>query len=52
VGSQGSEGANPEPWALATGQDFVANHAIPEIDYAVAHLWPDNWVRRCRLTLG
>ena len=41
--SQGTASANPEVWAFATGQDFVANHDVPEIDYAVAHLWPDNW---------
>ena len=34
---------NPEVWASTTGQDFLANHAVPEIDFAVAHLWPDNW---------
>ena len=39
----GSRTANPEFWAYTTGQDFVENHAIPEIDFAVAHLWPDNW---------
>ncbi len=43
IGSGGSVDANPEVWSLTTGQDFVANHAIPEIDFAVAHLWPDNW---------
>ena len=36
-------GVNPEVWASTTGQDFIANHAVPEIDFAVAHLWPDNW---------
>ncbi len=39
----GSRTANPDFWAFTTGQDFVENHAIPEIDFAVAHLWPDNW---------
>jgi hypothetical protein len=34
---------NPEVWAGSTGQDFLRNHAVPEIDFAVAHLWPDNW---------
>lgn len=43
AGSRGSVEANPEVWALTTGQDFIANHDIPEIDFAVAHLWPDNW---------
>jgi endo-1,4-beta-mannosidase len=43
INSRGSVEANPELWALTTGQDFIANHDIPEIDFAVAHLWPDNW---------
>lgn len=43
AGSRGSADANPEMWALTTGQDFIANHDIPDIDFAVAHLWPDNW---------
>jgi mannan endo-1,4-beta-mannosidase len=41
--SRGSASVNPEVWASTTGQDFVENHAVPEIDFAVAHLWPDNW---------
>ena len=43
AGALGSVDANPEAWALATGQRFVENHAPPEIDFAVTHLWPDNW---------
>lgn len=36
--------ANPSGgWAEKTGQDFERNTANPSIDYAVAHLWPDNW---------
>ena len=41
--ARGSARVNPEVWAATTGQDFLANHAVPEIDFAVAHLWPDNW---------
>ena len=41
--ARGSARVNPEVWASTTGQDFIANHAVPEIDFAVAHLWPDNW---------
>ncbi|KAL4549229.1 hypothetical protein Ndes2526B_g04261 [Nannochloris sp. 'desiccata'] len=38
------EDANPGgDWALQTGQDFERNSANPSIDYAVAHLWLDNW---------
>ena len=43
AGARGSADANPEVWALTTGQSFVENHDVPEIDFAVAHLWPDNW---------
>ena len=42
-GSSG-EGVNPGTgWASLTGQDFIANHASPAIDFAAAHIWPDNW---------
>ena len=30
-------------WGPRSGQDFVANHDSPDIDYAVIHLWPNNW---------
>eukprot|EP00850_Spirogloea_muscicola_P014010 SM000098S25090 [mRNA] locus=s98:134035:137644:- [translate_table: standard] len=30
-------------WASNTGQDFILNHRLPSIDFAVAHLWTDNW---------
>lgn len=26
------------------GQDFLANHRNPYIDFATVHAWPDNWV--------
>jgi len=35
--------ANPAPWAYTTGQDFVRNHASPNVDFATAHIWRDNW---------
>lgn len=42
-GSTG-EAVNPGTgWASLTGQDFIANHASPAIDFAAAHIWPDNW---------
>ncbi|KAL4451865.1 hypothetical protein ABPG75_007527 [Micractinium tetrahymenae] len=30
-------------WALRGGQSFRANHEKAGMDYAVLHLWPDNW---------
>lgn len=30
-------------WTLQTGQDFVANHAGPDIDFAAIHVWVDDW---------
>jgi hypothetical protein len=30
-------------WGSGTGQDFSAQHALSSIDFAVIHLWPDNW---------
>ena len=51
IGSEGFFGpgspypsANPSGgWAEKTGQDFERNTALPSIDYAEIHLWPDNW---------
>ncbi|CAL8463704.1 g3238 [Coccomyxa elongata] len=36
---------NPVPagWSFMTGQDHLPNHALPSIDYAAIHLWPDVW---------
>ena len=44
--TKGSSGEQVNPgtgWASLTGQDFIANHASPSIDFAAAHIWPDNW---------
>lgn len=30
-------------WALSQGQDFIANHQAPGIDFATFHSWVDNW---------
>ncbi len=38
--------ANPGSWAAAVGQDFAAHTALPHIDMATLHLWPDNWQTR------
>ena len=35
-------GKNPGSWATQTGQDFLAN--TKDMDFAVAHAWPDNWM--------
>ena len=34
---------NPGIWAATTGQDFIANHAGANIDFATIHIWKDNW---------
>eukprot|EP00955_Chlamydomonas_euryale_P055359 356114-Chlamydomonas_euryale.AAC.2 len=34
---------NPGAWAASSGQDFVRNNAVPTIDFATVHAWPDNW---------
>ena len=31
-------------WAGQQGQDFIANHNIPAIDFAAFHSWVDNWL--------
>jgi hypothetical protein len=33
----------PADWASKAGQDFIGNHALPMIDFASVHQWPDNW---------
>ena len=30
-------------WAGITGQNFTANNAHEEIDFAAIHYWPDEW---------
>lgn len=35
---------NPQAWASDMGQDFMANTAIPDVDFATVHAWPDNWM--------
>jgi endo-1,4-beta-mannosidase len=34
-------GADTSPWAAAEGQDFIADHSSPDIDYAAFHSWID-----------
>eukprot|EP00873_Tetraselmis_striata_P006511 jgi/Tetstr1/426775/TSEL_016991.t1 len=50
VGEEGffSEGSpfiadNPSTWSSRSGQDFVMNHNLPEIDFAAFHIWPSHW---------
>ena len=38
--------AGGSPWAAAEGQDFLADHASPDIDFATFHAWIDNWKAR------
>jgi hypothetical protein len=35
-------GARGVQWAAKAGQDFVANHAHPSIDFAAVHIWPND----------
>jgi len=37
---------NPNSWSSDSGQDFLRNHDIPEIDFTTLHIWPDNWNAR------
>ena len=34
-------------WPSQEGQDFIADHASPSIDFATIHSWIDNWQVRC-----
>ncbi|KAK9837439.1 hypothetical protein WJX81_002398 [Elliptochloris bilobata] len=36
-------GIGGSAWAAAEGQDFLADHASPDIDFATFHAWIDNW---------
>lgn len=36
-------GADTSPWAAAEGQDFIADHSSPDIDYAAFHSWIDRF---------
>ena len=38
-----ADAVNPGGWAGQLGQDFVALHSSPDVDFAVVHLWSDNW---------
>eukprot|EP00873_Tetraselmis_striata_P005602 jgi/Tetstr1/425866/TSEL_016241.t1 len=35
--------AEAPTWSESTGQDFIKNTAIPDIDFATLHLWIDDW---------
>ena len=38
--------ANPQgagSWAEDEGQNFLADHASADVDFAAFHFWPDNW---------
>ncbi|KAJ7522468.1 hypothetical protein O6H91_18G012200 [Diphasiastrum complanatum] len=39
-----SAAANPNSYAGQVGTDFIRNHAIKEIDFSTAHIYPDNWL--------
>lgn len=45
-GPTSKKGAAVNPgngWASITGQDFENNYRIKAVDFAVAHVWSDNW---------
>jgi len=45
VGSEGFYDDDIGPWYLdgSEGVDFLRDHAVESIDFATAHLYPDNW---------
>ncbi|CAI7857799.1 unnamed protein product [Closterium sp. NIES-53] len=47
-GNQNHTSINPgEPWghwATRTGQEFIRNNRFWAIDFAVAHIWSENWI--------
>lgn len=48
----GFEGSLDYPYTKSEGLDFVANLAIPTIDFATVHLYPDNWGQSDSSTWG
>ena len=60
VGSEGFYGKstpalqqyNPQTWAAGTGQDYVNNTNLPNIDFGTVHAWPDNWLIKDNETAG
>ena len=45
-GPTSKKGAAVNPgngWASITGQDFENNYRVKAVDFAVAHVWSDNW---------
>jgi len=60
VGSEGFYGKstpalqqyNPQTWAAGTGQDYVNNTNLPNIDFGTVHAWPDNWMIKDNETAG
>ena len=45
TGVEGFYSGRPGGWLYNgwMGADFVANHDVPEIDFATVHVWPQNW---------
>ena len=50
--SESSEYAmyNPAAWASTNGQDFIINHASPNVTHTTTHVWPGNWQSPFSLT--
>ena len=38
-------------WPAGEGQDFIADHSSPNIDFATIHSWVDNWAVRANRPL-
>lgn len=37
------DSTNPASYAAMLGTDFIRNHAVPNIDFATVHSYPDIW---------
>uniref|UniRef100_A0A1D2A9E3 mannan endo-1,4-beta-mannosidase n=1 Tax=Auxenochlorella protothecoides TaxID=3075 RepID=A0A1D2A9E3_AUXPR len=43
AGGTANPGVQYTEWAAEEGQDFIADHSSPDIDFATFHTWVDNW---------
>ncbi|KAF8008223.1 hypothetical protein BT93_K2024 [Corymbia citriodora subsp. variegata] len=39
---QGKQQINPGGWLVGT--DFISNNQVPQVDFATAHMYPDQWL--------
>lgn len=51
VSPEEKQNINPGKWYSTLGSDFVRNSKVPYVDFASAHIYPDQWYFHRRLLL-